>query len=479
VSGGTIFWTAFGTTRVKNGIYPVITGRPVRRGTVQSQADGTNMDETKVTLPRYVFRRANGSFRYKRNVPKRLRNYFKKATLYRQLGNTYREAMDRLPKVHQEIEDLFAFEKMLSPEERARALAVANFGESTVRASELSGMYNEDGDPVFQEFGDLVYDLEGLVPHDVLVRLSEGKFKSNTMTLERAFLQYRKFKEESDPDPQRTRDLNVRLDRLRKDITAALGDAFYKEIDLAAIRRKDANALRDHMLGKMSANSVVRYLNILKAAVNYVIREEDIEAKNPFAQLKVAGSGASKQDRLPLSQNDFEAAIPHFQDKPEVALLFWLLADSGARLGEIVGLEVQDIDLSAETIHLRPNEIRRLKTTSSERILPLSKRAVRLLRPHIAGKAPQDAIFPRYETNRGADRASAMMMKRLRKSISDPKKSMHSLRHRMKDELRNTGCPEDLSRVILGHATNSIAANYGSGYAISRMREAMEKVWET
>ena len=30
----------------------------------------------------------------------------------------------------------------------------------------------------------------------------------------------------------------------------------------------------------------------------------------------------------------------------------------------------------------------------------------------------------------------------------------------------------------LGHSTNTVAANYGSGYALEVMREHMEKVWE-
>jgi hypothetical protein len=55
---------------------------------------------------------------------------------------------------------------------------------------------------------------------------------------------------------------------------------------------------------------------------------------------------------------------------------------------------------------------------------------------------------------------------------------MHSLRHRMKDKLRNTGCPEAISMAILGHSTNTVAANYGSGYALEVMREHMERVWD-
>jgi hypothetical protein len=31
--------------------------------------------------------------------------------------------------------------------------------------------------------------------------------------------------------------------------------------------------------------------------------------------------------------------------------------------------------------------------------------------------------------------------------------------------------------VIMGHSTNSIASNYGSGYALDVMRGHMERVW--
>ena len=38
-------------------------------------------------------------------------------------------------------------------------------------------------------------------------------------------------------------------------------------------------------------------------------------------------------------------------------------------------------------------------------------------------------------------------------------------------------CPEAISKAILGHGSNTVAANYGSGYALEVMREHMEKVW--
>jgi hypothetical protein len=62
-------------------------------------------------LPRYMFRRTNVSFRYSRNVPKDLRKVIPKATVYRQLGNTYQDALRALPKIHAEIEALLDLER--------------------------------------------------------------------------------------------------------------------------------------------------------------------------------------------------------------------------------------------------------------------------------------------------------------------------------------------------------------------------------
>jgi integrase len=109
--------------------------------------------------------------------------------------------------------------------------------------------------------------------------------------------------------------------------------------------------------------------------------------------------------------------------------------------------------------------------------VPLSPKAIEVLTPLINKKDPEAPIFERYARPRGMDNVSAMLMKRFRKVITDRKLTMHSLRHTMKDKLRNTGCPEAISMAILGHGSNTVAANYGSGYAVGIMREHMKKVW--
>ena len=138
---------------------------------------------------------------------------------------------------------------------------------------------------------------------------------------------------------------------------------------------------------------------------------------------------------------------------------------------------MQDCDTYKRCLTITPIPWRRLKNKTSERSVPLSQEVATLLKDLIKGKAAEEPVFERYAKDRGMDNCSQMLMKRLRTVITDKKLTMHSLRHRMKDKLRNTGCPEAISMAILKHGSNTVGANYGSGYALNVMREQMKKVW--
>lgn len=261
-------------------------------------------------------------------------------------------------------------------------------------------------------------------------------------------------------------------------MTRLYGKTKMDTVPLEDISRQDATALRDVLLEQMAPNSVLRTIGTVKAAMNHSIIERGLKIPNVFAQLRIKGAGASRTDRLPISEEQlkaFEDAVSHL---PVASTLVMLLTDTGARLGEVVGLEVQDVDLRAGALHIRPNGIRGLKTKTSVRTVPLSERARACLSGQVLGLSIRAPIFERYARPRGSDAASAMLMKHLRAVVEDPKVTVHSLRHRLKDCLRNTGCPEAISREVLGHAQPGVAANYGTGYALEVMREHMGKVWK-
>ena len=63
-----------------------------------------------------------------------------------------------------------------------------------------------------------------------------------------------------------------------------------------------------------------------------------------------------------MSDDQLEMLLPEYKGNPTAYALLVSLADTGARLAEIVGLEAQDLDLATGCLHIRQNSLRRLKT---------------------------------------------------------------------------------------------------------------------
>ena len=424
-------------------------------------------------LPRYVFRRANGSFRYKRNVPLHLRALIGKATLYRQLGDSYKEAMQNLPLVHARIEALLEGEKEKSARDRSIEIIRGALGD------EVADMVLANAVPEYSEIEDALNELgkalhKQKLPSEIVEQVYSGKLRQEVITLETVLKDYVAYKSDT---PKAEKEITQRVERLRKDMQHIYGKQKLKYVSLSDISRQDANDLRDHLLSRVSANSAVRMLGVVRTAINHAIVEHSLNIPNVFTNLRIKGAGASKLDRLPLSDTQVVHLETAYSNDTTAWALFVCLRDTGCRVSEIAGLRVKDCDTDKECLIISPTPWRTLKTNNSQRSVPLSPEAIKALEEVSQGKDPEAPLFPQYAKERGGDNCSAMLMKRLRTIITDKKLTMHSLRHRMKDKLRNTGCPEAISMAILGHGSNTVAANYGSGYALDVMREHMEKVW--
>jgi integrase len=430
-------------------------------------------DDMPLKLPRYVFRRANGSFRYKRNVPLHLRVLIGKATLYRQLGDSYKEAMQNLPLIHARIEALLEGEKEKSARDRSIEIIRGALGD------EVADMVLANAVPEYSEIEDALNELgkalhKQKLPSEIVEQVYSGKLRQEVITLETVLKDYVAYKSDT---PKAEKEIKQRVERLRKDMQHIYGKQKLKYVSLSDISRQDANDLRDHLLSRVSANSAVRMLGVVRTAINHAIVEHSLNIPNVFTNLRIKGAGASKLDRLPLSDTQIVNLEPAYSNDITAWALFVCLRDTGCRVSEIAGLRVKDCDTDKECLIISPTPWRTLKTNNSQRSVPLSPEAIKALEEVSQGKDPEAPLFPQYAKERGGDNCSAMMMKRLRTIITDKKLTMHSLRHRMKDKLRNTGCPEAISMAILGHGSNTVAANYGSGYALDVMREHMEKVW--
>ena len=424
-------------------------------------------------LPKYVFRTEFGVFRFKRNVPKDIREVAGKTFFYKVLGKDYKEAMKAYSTALVEFDSLVTSYRNEAPVRQTMLELVKNeFGvEAMLQLARGQIDQNLEG-----ALTDLSAKVEGTVSEEVAGRLYTGNLPELSLTIAECLDRHLTYKLHGDEERDRLpRNITARA---KKYLVDALGVSAVETIPVEELTRLDANKFRDTLSERMKPNSVLRVMNVVSAALTFVITEDDLKFRNVFQKMVIKGAGASKDDRLPLSKDDIHELNQSFEAPDDIAALWTTLRDTGARLSEVVYLAVGDINLQDKSVAIRPNSLRgSLKTASSERTIPLSDKALNALQVLRQGKEDNDPIFTRYARPRGSDAASQMLMKRLRKVVKDRKKSIHSLRHSMKDALRNSGCPEELAKSLLGHSDGSVASRSGTGDTLDVMREALAKAW--
>lgn len=274
------------------------------------------------------------------------------------------------------------------------------------------------------------------------------------------------------------RQLQVRVNEKQRVVSyllASLGG----DRSVETLTRADARSFRDYLGRKgMAAGSVKKNIRIAGAILAVAIAERQIMMPNPFHRLAVKTDVAAIDARLPLTKEEIQTVLALPVNR-ELQTILVLLVCTGARLGEIAGLVWGDVCLSEQSagyIEVRPNAVRRLKTAASRRSVPLLQSAEMALQRFREEQErplkPEQPVFPRYGRSGGPDAASAALMKAIRAGgIKDPKKSVHSIRHSVKQALRDAGCPWDVRDAIQGHVASGISEHYGTGHSLAIMRK--------
>ena len=236
--------------------------------------------------------------------------------------------------------------------------------------------------------------------------------------------------------------------------------------------RNDGRKLVAHFLDQgLKSATIEKKVGWLNAMAHLAIKEGKLKF-NPFSG--VVPDMDDSERRLPLSDADMKA-IKLSRDKEGKLnfgkldkadqLLVRLLASTGVRLSEAFEIDGEEKERGCRFVIVGK------KTEQSLRRVPLPAAVLPYLPKSIEG--------PLFKS-KYADPAD-MASKRLNKflddiGIIDPRKVVHSLRHRAQDRLRAAGCPEDVRWALLGHEEKTVAEGYGEGFPVPMLRKWIDKI---
>lgn len=295
-----------------------------------------------------------------------------------------------------------------------------------------------------------------------------------------------------------------------KDTHEAVARWFYERTErkpVERITRQDVLAFKDKLLleGQTVANTNMK-LSRLRTLLGWAY-QNDLAPTNVAEGISVKVADGGKMQRQPFSLSDLQAIFssPVYAngDRPKGGRLeaaYWLPLlglFTGARLEEIGQLRVLDVQrkeypdqdgkmLSGWFLHITgatddKGQDNRIKNAASERLIPLHPELERLgFIAYVEKLADQKGrVFPDLKANvfgRLTAKWGEWFGPYMRNvcGITDKRKVFHSFRHTFKDYTRRARIAEGVQRQLMGHAGKDVADDYGSGYDLHSLAEAME-----
>lgn len=236
--------------------------------------------------------------------------------------------------------------------------------------------------------------------------------------------------------------------------TVPRADIDFQKVDHVSVRSYLAHLARR----RLRRSSIARHLSALRTFFRYLMREQIVES-NPARSVATP----KREKHLPpvmqppdvvllLEQVDTTAPLG-LRDRAFLELLY----ASGLRISELVGIDLDDIELRARLVKVHGKG-------SKERIVPFGSKAEEALRGWLAVRqatSEEEALFVNYR----GERISARSVRRLfdryaRAAALQAGISPHTLRHSFATHLLNAGADLRGIQELLGHASLSTTQKY-------------------
>ena len=185
---------------------------------------------------------------------------------------------------------------------------------------------------------------------------------------------------------------------------------YFKKKKMCEIKTADIRAWQNELIKQGYAQTYLKSINNQLATLfNYAVRYYDLK-DNPCR--KAGSIGRSKADDMEFwTKQEFKQFLPSMDQKPEARMAFLLLYWTGMRIGELLALTYEDIDLEKRIISI---------SKSYQRIIVARKYKSRVTTEKLDAKIEQqketlEKAKARYEAEKDALAELVKMRNELRK----------------------------------------------------------------
>lgn len=255
----------------------------------------------------------------------------------------------------------------------------------------------------------------------------------------------------------------------RDDLESFVGflcnDYFTIARDQLDLRRVDHLTVRSYLAHlarrKLARSSSARHLSAMRSWFKYLMREGMVEANpartvaTPKREKKLPSVLQPADVTLLLEQPDTSTPLG-VRDRAYLELLY----ASGLRISELVGIDIDDVELRARLVKVRGKG-------SKERIVPFGSKAEEAVRAWMAvrgelvGQREEAALFVNYRGERITTRSVRRLFDGyVRRAALRGGVSPHTMRHSFATHLLNAGADLRGIQELLGHASLSTTQKY-------------------
>lgn len=252
---------------------------------------------------------------------------------------------------------------------------------------------------------------------------------------------------------------------------------------VADIDRNDVLVFRswwsDRITGEgLTSKSANKELNCLRAMYRAVNDAHQYSRDNPFRDVSFAmkggGKGKKRGATVPAQwvfDTMLKPAAPMADMNDEARLIVAILAETGARPGEICGLLPGEFILNHQYphIHIQPNTIREIKNLWSDRKIPLVGAAL-----PAAHALMKSGGIVRYLGKNDAFSNAVNKFLNDRHAFENRQQSLYSLRHCFEDRMTALEVPDKVAASLMGHKFHR--EKYGSGPSLKQKHDWLVKM---